>query len=388
MSAQQLQEAYRLIKEGRKMQAAALLVPIVRAEQDNADAWWLLANAVEKPDQAQRALEQVLRLRPDDERARRMLDKITGQAHSAVPVEPVVDSPPASDALAYAAPEKPKRSEPDPFASFASTDEIPDPFNEAGAPYDPFADDEKPKRVPVQQSSRSGCASPIVLLLGCLVIAPALICIAGLAIGGTALIASLPVIGVFYEETFGTLVPAMQTGMPEFREAFETMVPGLQTAMPDIQEAMQTGVPELEAALRTASPQLGGVAGTLTFSLTPESSAAGQRLGPGTARGVIEPGQTVSQTLSPSTDDHWTFSGSAGDRMVIELNATDDSFDPQLYLHNPDGINIAENDDIDLANSNRNSRIEVVLPENGSYTIVVASFGTTGGPYELSLSRK
>lgn len=372
------------------MQAAALLVPIVRAEKDNADAWWLLANAVENPEQARRALEQVLRLRPDDERARRMLDKITGQVSAAVsaepviPAPPVVETPPASDALAYSTPEKPKHGDPDPFAS---VDDVPDPFGDDGLPYDPFSDSEKPKRVEVQPARKSGCASPIVLLLGCLVIAPALICIAIFAIGGTALFASLPVIGVFYEETFGTLVPAMQTGMPELQEAFETMVPGLQTAMPDLQEAMQTGVPELESALRTASPQLGGIAGTLTFSLTPESSSAGQPLGPGTARGIIEPGQTVSQTLSPSTDDHWTFSGSAGDRIVIELNATDDNLDPQLALYNPGGINIAENDDIEL-NTNRNSRIEVVLPDSGTYTIVVGAFGASGGPYNLSLSRK
>lgn len=76
----QLQEAYRLIRDNRKPDAMRILVPIVKADANNADAWWLLANAVPDPTQARRALEQVLRLRPGDEKAQKMLDRVTGGA--------------------------------------------------------------------------------------------------------------------------------------------------------------------------------------------------------------------------------------------------------------------------------------------------------------------
>lgn len=73
---QQLQQAYQLIRDGRKPEALQILLPIVRNDKGNADAWWLLANAVSDPVQARKALEQVLRLRPGDEKARRMLDRL------------------------------------------------------------------------------------------------------------------------------------------------------------------------------------------------------------------------------------------------------------------------------------------------------------------------
>lgn len=82
----QLQEAYRLIREGNKPEAMRLLLPIVKADANNADAWWLLANAVPDPVQARRALEQVLRLRPTDDKARKMLDKLgSGGIPAAMP---------------------------------------------------------------------------------------------------------------------------------------------------------------------------------------------------------------------------------------------------------------------------------------------------------------
>lgn len=73
-----LQQAYQLIRSGEKTEAVKLLLPIVRADPENADAWWLLANAVDKSDQARRALQQVLKVRPNDQRARRFLEQLGG----------------------------------------------------------------------------------------------------------------------------------------------------------------------------------------------------------------------------------------------------------------------------------------------------------------------
>ena len=65
---QQLQQAYEFIRSGRKSEAEAILLPILKANEDDANAWWLLANAVTSPDDIREALQNVLRLRPGQRR--------------------------------------------------------------------------------------------------------------------------------------------------------------------------------------------------------------------------------------------------------------------------------------------------------------------------------
>ncbi len=65
MSQQQLSQAYKLIKSGQKRQAEARLRDLLADDTDNADAWWLLANAATEPAAIREALERDLELRPD-----------------------------------------------------------------------------------------------------------------------------------------------------------------------------------------------------------------------------------------------------------------------------------------------------------------------------------
>jgi hypothetical protein len=71
-----LSRAYDLIEAERLPDARALLEPIVAREPNNADAWWLYAHAVENPDQAERALNNVLRLDRSYPGAAELLDQI------------------------------------------------------------------------------------------------------------------------------------------------------------------------------------------------------------------------------------------------------------------------------------------------------------------------
>ncbi len=91
--------------------------------------------------------------------------------------------------------------------------------------------------------------------------------------------------------------------------------------------------------------------------------------------------------------DLYTFSGLAGQRIRIEMNAAvapPTGLDTYLYLFGPGGTLLAENDDIVLG-SQTNSRIPLngffTLPETGVYTIEATSFDNneTGG-YTLILS--
>jgi hypothetical protein len=96
--------------------------------------------------------------------------------------------------------------------------------------------------------------------------------------------------------------------------------------------------------------------------------------------GVIGAGETVVGTIA--ADDptpEYTFTGTAGDIVRIELNATD--FDPLVRLINPNGSQLAANDDA-LGQDSLLDR--VVLPESGTYTIIVDGFRGVTGRREIS----
>ena len=72
----------------------------------------------------------------------------------------------------------------------------------------------------------------------------------------------------------------------------------------------------------------------------------------------------------------------AGKPTVIEMQSR--QFDTLLRLQDAKGKTLAENDDIDLANKNLNSRVLVLPKEDGYYRIIATSFRETGrGEYDI-----
>src|ERR1700750_2066019 len=69
----QLEQAYNLIQQEKLDQAIAIIKPITKAEPNNADAWWLMANAVSEPPDAYEALNNVLRIKPNHAEAKELL---------------------------------------------------------------------------------------------------------------------------------------------------------------------------------------------------------------------------------------------------------------------------------------------------------------------------
>jgi len=98
-----------------------------------------------------------------------------------------------------------------------------------------------------------------------------------------------------------------------------------------------------------------------------------------------------SGALSANTDfrledgslyDAYKFSGNSGQQITIILESQD--FDPYLILLNPNGERINENDDISC--SNLNSRLVVVLPSTGTYTVYANSYDAAkGGQYSITI---
>ncbi len=81
--------------------------------------------------------------------------------------------------------------------------------------------------------------------------------------------------------------------------------------------------------------------------------------------------------------DQYSFLGSTGQPIIIYLESQD--FDPYLILLDPTGRRISENDDI--SRTNRNSRLVITLPSEGTYTVVANSYEAGKvGLYKLQIS--
>lgn len=86
-----LASAYELIEADRLDEARSVLKPILAENIDNADAWWLYAHAVDDPETARTALNNVLRLDPDYPGAAALMSTL----EDAYPVgAPVIDAEP------------------------------------------------------------------------------------------------------------------------------------------------------------------------------------------------------------------------------------------------------------------------------------------------------
>jgi len=75
MANRQLEQAIRAYKSGEKQKAQKLLARLVKAEPNNEDAWLLLAGCIEDDKQKQYCLKRVLKINPNNARAKQALKK-------------------------------------------------------------------------------------------------------------------------------------------------------------------------------------------------------------------------------------------------------------------------------------------------------------------------
>ena len=99
----------------------------------------------------------------------------------------------------------------------------------------------------------------------------------------------------------------------------------------------------------------------------------------------IDIGDTESgEIASRGVTDEWTFEGTAGQAIIIALQAADGSgLDTMLDLRAPSGTIEESNDD---SGGTRNSRVHRSLSETGTYTIIAKGYSGATGAYELTLN--
>jgi hypothetical protein len=134
----------------------------------------------------------------------------------------------------------------------------------------------------------------------------------------------------------------------------------------------------------------GGSTGSYTLTLT-FGTASVTPGGPITGGGPIDYGDTVvGEIASFDPEDAWTFDGTQGDLVTITMSATGGNLDSYLTLLDPQGLEVAYNDD---CCGSYNSQIAFFsLPSSGEYTVVASRYGqATGsstGTYELNLAQE
>ena len=413
----QLQRAYQLIRAGSRQDAIQVLMPVLRADPANADAWWLLANAVTDPAQKKRALEEVLKLRPTDERARKMLDQVVPPPPPPPPPpstspfdldDDVFNSPPDVETLVTPVATRggdvmpnwssagdtpatvsgsPSPMDSDPFGS------SPDPF---GTSTDPWA--EKPKNdQPPMTTPLGGYPAPNVppapvymgppprkgpsccLIFTCLFVV--LFCILPLACTGAGLAGLSPV----FNQVAATLGANDFQGLINVFSGQATPLPG--SALDDAFNQMGVeNFGQLQGTLESFATLQGtpGLVGTLeaAFNLPVE----GQPLsGSPVSKGNIEPGQTVSGTVQQgSVGDGWIISLNAGQTVVIDAEGGT-NVDTTLALVGPDNLVVAFNDD---GGGGTDAQLTFTAGTAGKYTIVVGSFANQGGSYTLTVQNQ
>jgi hypothetical protein len=105
----------------------------------------------------------------------------------------------------------------------------------------------------------------------------------------------------------------------------------------------------------------------------------------------VQDGDSISSTITLDKKfDAYSFEGQAGDVITVNMTATGGTLDTTLYLIDPNGVQVAENDD---ANRDTTDSLisEFTLPEAGQYIIIAshfgAQYGVTTGTYTLTFSR-
>ncbi|MGB0562737.1 MAG: CAP domain-containing protein, partial [Spirulinaceae cyanobacterium] len=98
--------------------------------------------------------------------------------------------------------------------------------------------------------------------------------------------------------------------------------------------------------------------------------------------GQLEPGIDPVLPTDGSSYDLYSFEAQAGQEVIITLNSQ--AFDPYLFLFNAFNIQIADNDDI--SGEDRNSQLQMTLPCDGEYKVMVNSYDPASrGEYTLSI---
>jgi hypothetical protein len=178
-----------------------------------------------------------------------------------------------------------------------------------------------------------------------------------------------------------------QEALPEGEEtAFPVSSPVQETPMgiPLDPESTQEALPQSQDNTQTAMEQPTGSDGSTDTTAMPITLAA---IEPVTdLRGQVLDGQVRRDIIAPYGLQGWTFSGYRGEKIQLELLNITGAGNPSLELRNEAGQVVASDIDV-TSGDNTDSFLEVTLPSDGVYTVVVRMAAVEEQLYALTLVR-
>ncbi len=322
----QLTQVYEYLKAGKRDQARALLEPIVSAEPDNIDAWWLMAMAVTTPDAMRNALQNVVRINPNYLNARQLLDAMAGPSEPPAPSASSIPSGPSVPTMPSVPPPAPSagtqigESADDLFHAFEAPAPLPpaSPYSDLPRPSTgPSSGRVPPYPAPVAAQPRR--TNPLVfVLLGMVGI---LICICGACV-------------LLFGGSFFALM----------RD-------------PTVQAVVSTGITRVEAPDRLPSDAR--------------------------PQGTITSGRSQTDRLGPLEQHTWKYQGHSGERITVTVSAQTATLNVFVGLYDSSGMLLSRSD---IARTNRDQTLAETLPDDGTYSILIGGLGGSFGSYQIQVT--
>ncbi len=324
---QQLEQANTYIQNGQRDAARDVLESLVKTAPNYAEAWWLLAMVAATPKQMREALENVVRIQPDNAKARQQLDTLNAQTGAATTMmSPTAAQDPFAVPDTQAA--KPTGGATTPPSGSQMSESLDELFGPAptasstGAPaaqrgVGPAQPYTPPPYVPPQSGARKQRNPLLYVLLGLVI---ALVCICGLCMA-----------------LFGGSIVAI------FRN-------------PTVQALVGTGVSMLQA------PD------------TLPSDAQSQ--------GTLTPNQQKSGTFEPFTQQVWKYRGKKGEQITITATASASNLEVYLGLYDSSGQLLQRTK---FGNTGRTQTLTATLTDDATYNILVGALGGATGNYNITV---
>jgi len=411
----QLQEIRELIKSGKRKQAVSKLATLIERDPDNPDLWWLLANASEDIAQAKMAAEQLLSLRPDDQRAQKLLKRLEtrqllhemgvkrpARANSnrrvlifmgitalivlaAFVVVLVATTRPDTRDVAQlptqiVLPSLTPSLTPSATASPTVTPEI-----SPTAPQVPASE--------ITQEANAAAVAPEVTtpafapevtdapdFYGAEITAEPAADTNSNASGFTRP-PQQPTEGF----SFTLVTQAPQDLSPEVTEEAEIYDPAddygfdysdYGDAPFDAEVTLEAFDPEVTQEMYF-DPSTGQMRSVIPPTPTPR---------PAEKRGLLTDTQPIQEIIRPYAEHAWTFSGYRGEKIRVEVLSITGTGSPSLLLLDPSGVTVAEDVDV-VSGNNKDAVLDLALPADGIYTVVVRMAAVSEQLYYMTLKR-
>lgn len=418
----QLRQAAARLKAGDRRGAVGLLTDIVRQDKDNADAWLLLANALDQPKRIHQALDQVERLRPGDARAAVMRARLEGPGSSGPltmedPFAILDEGPIVRPAM--------RRDEDDPFAGIEARGLLKrEGVVSAQAASKPVVS--KPT-VPARSSSATNIA--VLFAVGTLIISAAVAIFifasaSQSSSGGGARCNNSPCGSLAVgQRGRGQLSPEQTHEWTFTGQAGQRLSLEANAAAPRVDPVVAVYGPDgaliaenddidlsvsrnarvdivlpasgtYRAVVRTWDGA-GGAYETYLYETGQFSGLSSAQPGHCDVDRRGTPGSTVDVTCGEISagqgtgrintfERHlWTVHASAGQTVIIEVNPRDTVTDPVLRVYDSQGNLLAENDDAGRTIGDRGSMVQFTVQRGGSLTIDVTTYDNRGGTYTV-----